>query len=190
MKYRCIVFSCPWQAGGRGPGALGMLGGVGTEFWACLVGLVSRVLGRLAGVGTKFWACSVGRYPEFWGCLLGSVLSMCEDLGMSLGIGTRHARGFGDVSWARYPECAEGAGEHHPAHRQLRGPRGGKSAFSFSPLLRREVRLLAGFSVSQLRPLMLLPAPMIMRKVELAPLLRCDGCLDNAPIMAAIAAAR
>lgn len=61
---------------------------------------------------------------------------------------------------------------------------------AFPPPLRREVQLLAGFSVSQLRPLMLLPAPMIMRKVELAPLLRCDGCLDNAPIMAAIAAAR
>lgn len=66
-----------------------------------------------------------------------------------------------------------------------------KLLFASPPtLLRREVWPLARFSVSQPRPLMLLPAPMIMRKVELAPLLRCDGCLDNAPIMAAIAAAR
>lgn len=144
MKYRCIVFSCPWQAGGRGP-----------AIWGCAAGSVPGALGMGVGVGTR-------------------------GFGVLIRVGTWDAR-----------EDAP-AGEHHPAHRQLRGPRGGKTAFLSSPpsLLRREVQPLARFSVSQPRPLMLLPAPMIMRKVELAPLLRCDGCLDNAPIMAAIAAAR
>lgn len=77
MKYRCIVFSRPWRAGGRGPGALGMLRGLGTKFWECFVGLVSRVLRMLGGIGTEFWACSVGLVPRV--------------LGMLGGVGTQHA---------------------------------------------------------------------------------------------------
>lgn len=147
MKYRCIVLSCPWEAGGHG--------------------------------------------PVIWGCAAGSVPGA---LGMGLGAGTR---GFGDARGGRYLGCTGGcpSGRASPRASPAQGTAGRKSCFLASPppppsLLRREVQPLARFSVSQPRPLMLLPAPMIMRKVELAPLLRCDGCLDNAPIMAAIAAAR
>lgn len=146
MKYRCIVFSCPWQAGGRGP-----------AIWGCAVGSVPGALGTGVGVGT---------------------------------------RGFGDAHWGRYLGCTGGCPSRRASPRAspAQGTTGRKNCFfSFPPppsLLRREVQPLTRFSVSQPRPLMLLPAPMIMRKVELAPLLRCDGCLDNAPIMAAIAAAR
>lgn len=58
---------------------------------------------------------------RIWGCPLESVPGMHESLGMCLGIGTQNL-----------PKDAQ-AGEHHPVHRQLRGPRGGKSAFRFAP---------------------------------------------------------
>jgi len=180
------------------PRALGVLGEVGTQgfggaqrswypgLWGCSAR--SGALGMLGRVGTQ----GVGDarrdwYSGLWRCSAGLVLGA---LGMLGRIGTQ---GSGDAPGGRYPGCAGGCPSRRASplrHRRLRGPQGGKAAFRCPPGLRWEVWPLARFSVSQPRPLMLLPAPMIMRKVELAPLLRCDGCLDNAPIMAAIAAAR
>lgn len=79
----------------------------------------------LGGFGTQsFGDAWWGWYSacvRIWGCPLESVPGMRKSLGMCLGIGTQNL--LKDA----------GAGGHHPLHRQLRGPCGGKSAFSFSP---------------------------------------------------------
>lgn len=156
--------------------------------WGCSAGSVPVALGMCPGMVPRVLECFEIGSSGFWGYFSGSVPGVWERalglipraFGMLDGVRTQ---GFWNVrlgeslSRESIPIPAGHGGEEEPLFPPLPCSAG---KFGLSLL----------FSVSQPRPLMLLAAPMIMRKVELAPLLRCDGCRDKGPIMAAIAAAR